>query len=204
MEICLACPAMHDGKFFPLFHHPWLFYFILCAASYFILSTSSPSLHRYYRHAKAGWEGHYDLCLMLLPRLLRCAEGETLLLTNPSSSFCSLPTKFTGPILNHFKYGLQCWLSHWTLNIVAASLEIKDKSFAEGVFIIMDLWIFLAKDSSLELSSSNQTDPRWDWFDAYLLRYCFLVFHLSQLSNRFLEPLNTQLLLIVDKIPVCC
>lgn len=84
MEICLACPAMHDGKFSPpLSRHPWLFCFILCAASYFILSTSFPSLHRYYRHAKAGWEGHNDLCLMLLPRLLRGAEGETLLLTTP-------------------------------------------------------------------------------------------------------------------------
>jgi len=82
MEICLACPAMHDGKFSPpLSRHPWLFCFILCAASYFILSTSFPSLHRYYRHAKAGWEGHNDLCFMLLPRLLRGTEGETLLLT---------------------------------------------------------------------------------------------------------------------------
>lgn len=93
MEICLACPALHDGKFSPpLSRHPWLFCFILCAASYFILSTSFPSLHRYYRHAKAGWEGHNDLCFMLLPRLLRGAEGETLLLTTPSP-LPALPTR---------------------------------------------------------------------------------------------------------------
>lgn len=86
----LSCNAWWE-VFSPLSRHPWLFCFILCAASYFILSTSFPSLHRYYRHAKAGWEGHNDLCLMLLPRLLRGAEGETLPLTTPSP-LPALPT----------------------------------------------------------------------------------------------------------------
>lgn len=82
------------GSFSPLSRHPWLFCFILCAASYFILSTSFPSLHRYFRHAKAGCEGHNDLCLMLLPRLLRGAEGETLPLTTHSL----LPALPTAPL----------------------------------------------------------------------------------------------------------
>lgn len=141
----LSCNAWWEVL--PLSYHPWLFYFILCAASYFILSTSSPSLHRYYRHAKAGWEGHYDLCFMLLPRLLRCAEGETLLLTTPSF-FGSLPSKF----LRNYPDPLKIW------NPVLAFLPRAIKSFL--------IFSFLEGKRLLPLLSQpcqNYTDPIYVW-----------------------------------------
>lgn len=98
--------------------------FILPSLSFFVyLSFTHPLfacgvMRRHRGHTEARWEGHYDLCVLLLSRLLWRTEGELLLLhdhinaklqnTNSRVSISQIKDQRCKAVISHASSNHQC------------------------------------------------------------------------------------------------